>query len=304
MSEKGEKQTASNGIVKMNTLAELGREFEPVVSSAELGWSGFQLERYFVPSDVLLVEKFYTSHIIGVTLGGKYTNSLSAIGGRRDVPYLQGESLIYPAEFPHTGRDPQEMDLLLIYLEQGFVKQAAQDLVVGDCIEIVPQVKLDDGFVGDISAYLLLEAETNGATGKLYAESLMTALAAKLINNYSTARVLPHKHKGGLAKHKLRLTVEFINEHLSEDLSLNALATLCGLSQFHFAKAFKQSTGMSPHTFIIARRIERAKLLLRETNLTVSEIAFRLGFADQSHFTKIFRKHTGVTPTGFQIQIR
>ena len=298
------KQTAAKGIVELDSLAKLDVMPMPVCTSENLGWCGFKLERFFVSGGISTPEKSFTSHVISITVGGEYKNNFPVTGGQRDLIYQRGEVLLLPAHYPSTGYDPKEMDLLTIYLEPGFVEQIARDLVVGERVELVPQFKLDDCFVGDISAYLLRETETNGTTGNLYAESLMTALAAKLIKNYSTARVLPHKYKGGLAKHKLRSTIEFINEHLSEDLSLNALAALCDLSLYHFVRVFKQSTGFTPHNYVMRERIERAKQLLRETNLTVTELAFQLGFADQPHFTKIFRQHTGATPTDFQIKSR
>ena len=276
----------------------------PVSTSERLGWSGFKLERYFSSADIPLAEKFYPSHIVGITLSGKLKNNFPVSGGRRDVSYRQGESLLCPAGLSHTAFEPREMDLLMLYLEPRFVERAARDLVAGERIEIVPQLKLEDDFVGDISRYLLREAEAGGESGILYAESLMTALAAHLIKNYSTAPILPGQSKGGLAKHKLRLVVEFINEHLSEDTSLNALAGLCDLSVVHFAKAFKQSTGFAPHAFVNLRRIERAKELLQKSDLTVTGIAASLGFTDHSHLAKVFRRYTGTSPTAYQSETR
>lgn len=276
----------------------------PVSASDKLRWSGFKLERFVVSGDVPLAEKFYPSHIVGIALGGKLKNNFPVSGGRRDVSYRQGESLLCPAGLSHTAFEPREMDLLMLYLEPWFVERAARDLAAGERIEIVPQLKLEDDFVGDISRYLLREAEAGGETGILYAESLMTALAAHLVKNYSTARMLPGQSKGGLAKHKLRLVVEFINEHLSEDTSLNRLAAVCDLSAVHFAKAFKQSTGFAPHSFVNLRRIERAKELLQKSDLTVTEIAASLGFTDHSHLAKVFRRYTGASPTVYQSETR
>ena len=301
---KAERQPSATNVGKLDSLAALGFMPPPVCTSAKLNWSGFRLERFVVSTDVPLAEKFYSSHFIGILLGGTLKNNFSVTGGRRDVSHQPGDALLCPAELAHTAYEPREMDLLMLYLEPWFVERAAQNLVAGEHVEIVPQFKLEDDFARDIGRYLLREAETGGANGVLFAEGLMTALVAKLIKNYSTARMLPGQFKGGLAKHKLRLVVEFINEHLSENLSLNSLAALCDLSAYHFAKVFKQSTGFAPHAFVNFRRVERAKELLKKSGLTVTEIAALLGFADHSHLAKVFRRYTGASPTVYQFKVR
>jgi AraC-like DNA-binding protein len=72
---------------------------------------------------------------------------------------------------------------------------------------------------------------------------------------------------------------------------------MAGLSVFHFARAFRQSFGMPPHSYLLRRRIERADRLLEQTELSLSEIALSTGFSDQSHFAKHFRRLTGMTPS-------
>lgn len=304
MSEAAEKRTAANGIVKVNTLAELGRDFAPVASSTKLGWHGFSLERYRLPDNAASGEKLFNRHLLAVNHTGFYKDTICAAGGKRTIVRRPGDLVLYPAHFSSSAYDAVNVNQTILYLEPFFVERAVQDLIVGERIELVPQPTFYNEFISDIAKHLLAEVESNGANGALYAESLMTALAVKLIKNYSTARILPPEYKGGLSKRNLRLTIEFIDEHLSESLSLETLAALCDLSRFHFAKAFKRSTGLAPHKYVLQQRIERAKHLLIETNSTVVEIALTLGFADQPHFTKVFRQHTGTTPTGFQLQSR
>ena len=261
------KQLQANGSNKLNSAAEFELTLAPVCTSEKLGWRGFRLERYFIAAEKPRAEKMYSSHLIGIALGGKIKNVFSGAGdGRRTVSYQTGDALLCPAGFAHTSYEPRESDLLLIYLEPEFIERAARDLIVGEKIEIAPQLKLADPFISDAGKHLLHEAEAGGTTGVLYAESLMTAIAVKLIKNYSTARLLPAQFKGGLAKHKLRRVVEYINENLGENLSLNALARLCDLSVAHFASVFKQSTGFAPHRFVNLRRIERGRELLENSS--------------------------------------
>ncbi len=92
--------------------------------------------------------------------------------------------------------------------------------------------------------------------------------------------------------------------HLAEDIGLDDLAAIADLSAKHFARAFRQSTGMPPHRWLIERRIDRAKALLMEGDLNLAEIALTCGFADQSHFTAAFRKSVGATPGIFRRDLR
>ncbi len=109
---------------------------------------------------------------------------------------------------------------------------------------------------------------------------------------------------GGLSGWQLRRVTEFMMEHAAGDLALDELAALADLSAKHFARAFRQSTGVPPHRWLIERRIDRAKELLAASDHSLAEIALACGFADQSHFTAAFRKAVGATPGGYRREIR
>ncbi len=102
--------------------------------------------------------------------------------------------------------------------------------------------------------------------------------------------------RGGLSQRQLRRAREFISEHFAEDISLQDLAELTGLTSKHFSRAFTQSTGLPPHQYLIGRRIEAAKRLLLDSTISLADTALACGFADQSHFTAAFRKALGVPP--------
>jgi len=104
-------------------------------------------------------------------------------------------------------------------------------------------------------------------------------------------------NRGGLAPRLVQRLREYIELRLGESISLNEMAESAGLSVFHFTRAFGQSFGMPPHRYLLHRRISQAQRLLRETDLSLSEIALSTGFSDQSHFARHFRRVTGLTPT-------
>jgi len=90
---------------------------------------------------------------------------------------------------------------------------------------------------------------------------------------------------------------DFIESHISEKISLDALSTMAGLSPHHFARAFQQSLGIPPHRYLLRRRLEHVELMLRDTQLPLSHIALAVGFSDQSHLNRHFRRLTGMSPS-------
>ena len=102
--------------------------------------------------------------------------------------------------------------------------------------------------------------------------------------------------KGGLAAHQRRLLVEYIDHHLEDPISLGQLAAMCALSEYHFARMFRQSFGVPPHQYLLARRLARAQSLLRGSALPMGEVALMCGFSSASHFNQRFRQAMGATP--------
>ncbi|MBD3887472.1 helix-turn-helix transcriptional regulator [Phormidium tenue FACHB-886] len=104
---------------------------------------------------------------------------------------------------------------------------------------------------------------------------------------------------GRLSSCKLQQVIVYIDEHLEEHLSVGAISQQVGISQFYFCHLFKQSMGVSPHQYLLQRRIERAKQLLLQNRPNIADIALAVGFANQSHFTRQFKQVVGVTPKRF-----
>jgi AraC family transcriptional regulator len=117
-----------------------------------------------------------------------------------------------------------------------------------------------------------------------------------LLRLHHSRRFGAARHVGGLSSRQLRRVCDFMPDRLAEDIGLDDLAELTSLTSKHFARAFKQSTGLPPHQFLIVQRIEAARRRLTETDDSLADIALACGFADQSHFTATFRKIVGVPP--------
>ena len=139
--------------------------------------------------------------------------------------------------------------------------------------------------------------------GRMQVETLARALGVYIMRHYSnleqTSTTLPAV-RGALDARRLERVKEFIDVHISEDLTIDTLADEAYLSPFHFARAFKAATGSAPHRYLTDRRIERAKALIAEGRLPLADIAYICGFSSQAHLTRWFKRIVGTTPGAYR----
>jgi AraC family transcriptional regulator len=152
----------------------------------------------------------------------------------------------------------------------------------------------------DTAFKLMRLIEHSGADCGPYFGALGSVLAHELVRLNAGAAPIEARVRGGLAAWQRRVVVDYIEEHLAEQISLASLAQLGRLSPHYFCRAFKQSFGMPPHRYHNSRRIERAKALLARPVSSVTTIGFTVGFGETSSFSAAFRKTTGSTPTAYR----
>ena len=112
--------------------------------------------------------------------------------------------------------------------------------------------------------------------------------------------VVAERAAGGLPECRLRRVTQYVQDNLHRELRLAELSSLVHMSPYHFARLFKRSTGVSPHRFLVRRRIEQARALLAAQTLPIAEIARSVGFRTPSHFTTTFRRVAGITPSVYR----
>jgi len=139
---------------------------------------------------------------------------------------------------------------------------------------------------------------SDGFGGLLRAEALLTLILSDTVATMQASQQ-PGTQKG-LSLEQVAKITDYIDTHLDHALNLEKLAALVHVSPFHFARVFKQTTGLSPHQFVIKHRIEKAKDLLENTNISIASIALDVGFSSQSHFSTAFKKSAGVPPKAFR----
>jgi len=180
-----------------------------------------------------------------------------------------------------------------VRLPSSLIKQAASAMErsAGD---LVAQVLGPDEIVLKLALLLIEDRDSGAKRGPLYTESLSFALATHLLWNYGEAR---NQHRppplpGGF----LGQITDYVEANLEKDLSVQHLAALVGLSATHFSNLFRKATGVSPHRFLIQKRVERARRLLVSSTDSIAHVAIQVGFYDQSHLTRQMRRVLGICP--------
>src|SRR5262249_7038749 len=154
-----------------------------------------------------------------------------------------------------------------------------------------PSEGLHDKTILNSALLLSDEIDNTGLGGDLLAQSVANVLTIHVLRNY--AEVVPRSLDyvpPGLDRARLRRVLDFVEANLGAPLSLDVLASTAAVSPYHFARGFKLATGYSPHQWVIHRRIERAKILLRSTRLPIADVAHQVGMSNHSHFITRFRR--------------
>jgi AraC family transcriptional regulator len=275
-----------------------------VISSQDLGWESIVVKEYQLPPAQSYYQAF-SRHDLTLCLAPRPHRIHQVMGEQRYVGiYSKGDICITPAGNAIAYRTEGDDHYLQIQIEPQFLEQIAQQTgeIDSSSVELIPKFRERHPQIEQIIMMLYSELKNgSGWGGKLYIESLTNALAVNLLRDYSVTIHSISLYPGGLSDRQLLLITDYINDNLATEIKLSNLAELVGLSQFHFSRLFKKSMGMSPHQYLMVQRIERAKSLLRNPELSVTEIALLCGFNSHSHLGKYFRHLTGYTPKEYRV---
>lgn len=269
-----------------------------VLSSYKAGWNGILLEYHRQPRHET-PEFFSIQHVLGIPTEVQYPyRSERRLDGHfQNEQISEGDILVIPANTRHWNySDTEEDNFIVLSLEPTVLARTVCESVAPERVEIVPHFAKPDPLIRGMGLALKAELESGGLGGCLYAESMATALSAHLLRWYSAQKHGIREYTGGLPKYKLRQVTDYINNHLDQDLGLAELAELAQMSPHYFGRLFKQSMGFAPHQYVIRCRVERAKQLLLQGELTIAQVAYSVGFAHQSHLNRHFKRWLGVTP--------
>jgi AraC family transcriptional regulator len=187
---------------------------------------------------------------------------------------------------------------LVVRVSQDLLAEAAESLELdASAIELRNRFQVRDPKIESLAWALKAEMDDGFKNGQLYTDGIGAAIACQLLTGHSAAAPTGKSAiPGAMSTFRLRRILGYVEEDLNGDLSLRAIAAISGLSISHCQRAFCHATGLSIHQYVIQRRIERAKILLPNKNLSLSEVALSVGFAHQSHLTYHMRRLLGVSP--------
>ncbi|SRR5579883_612931 len=266
------------------------------LSSQAAGWQTVQLEHHVQPA-FEMPEYRSAQHLIVLThypQPGIVERRFE--GTFREETTQNGSVAIVPAETVHQVRWNRNVEFTVIALEPGWVARIAHESIDPDRVEITPHFFQPDPLIHQIGVALKQVLETDGHNSGFYAESAASLLAAHLLRHYSSRPIQSTSSCDGLSLKQLQQVLDYIHSHFEQNLRLTDLAGFVGISCHHFARRFKQSMGVTPYQYILQCRVERAKELLLRSHLTVAQIAYCVGFANQSHLTHHFKRRYQLTP--------
>jgi AraC family transcriptional regulator len=223
-------------------------------SSQQAGWKNIHLAHYQLPA-IELPETTSLQHLISLPSWKQPTQVEIIADNKRYLLQHDSNEIgcieMLPAYTPLKVRSDQAAETTHCYLNPTFLAHAAYESANPEQVELKLTLSIPDPLVSQIILALKTVLETDATNSCFYAESMATALAAHILRNYSTRRHSPPKYEDGLLKYKLKQALEYMNVHLNENVSLETIADELGISQYYFCRLFKQSTGMTPHAYLI-----------------------------------------------------
>ena len=235
--------------------------------------------------------------VVGVHVGTPAKLTCLRDGKRYSGTAVHGDIDIIPPHMPMRWEMHDNETTLLLNLPQTLLSSVANESGVNETqVRISNRFQIRDTELEIICWAMKREMELGYPSGRFYLDGLAIAVASRVVARHSSAAKLTEESKQGLDGRRLKLVLSFIEDQLAENLSLEQIAAIAGISVSHLNALFRRSTGVPLYQYIIQRRVERAKTLLIEGGLSMAEIALAAGFAHQSHMARHMRRMLGVSP--------
>jgi AraC family transcriptional regulator len=274
------------------------------LDSKPLGWRGMRLRGYrYAALDVEVPEM---SDYMIVVYGRGATPMARRCEARwsREIVAPGVVSLLTHCTRSHW-RWADPIDVTHFYLSPRHLAGVAESVFDRDVdkVELDDVLRADDPVLANMVWSLSREAAGPGLGGQMYAESLLNQACVHILRNYANVRYREPAAGGGLCRAQMRRLEAFVQERLSENITLEAMADMSGLSVYCFARKFRRSFGQPPHQYVMRKRLELACQLVRAGRLPLKKIAYRCGFTDQSHMTRVFQRSVGCTPGRYRQEL-
>jgi AraC family transcriptional regulator len=271
-----------------------------LLSSRTLGWHGIVVElRCSSNLDVVLP---YPDHVVAVILAGKailWQSRGDRIAQRVVGP---GDVVVTPAGEPKRWQHVDDLLALVMRLSRDYLDELAGELDLRhrEGVAIKHVLSARDRFAYRMAMTFLRALEPQSGATRAQIDTLVRSLGLHLLTTYAVRRARSTSRLPAMPAKKLRQAVDYIEANLHRDLSVANVARHVTMSESHFSHAFQKTLGLSPHRYVRERRIERAKALLRESDMPLGEIAQRVGCSSSSSFSVLFHSATGTTPSTYK----
>ncbi len=272
---------------------------KPILSSDPTYWGGLALQYHRQPP-FEMVEHSCLQHRIIINDRALQSPIIENFEGEDQLnPVSPGTVRVLPANSRSWAYWKQEHQFMMLAFTPELLARQIADATAVKSVELLPIINPSDPLIYNIGLTLKAELESEGVGGHLYIDAMIMALMAHLLRHYSACDYSFPTIVNGLPQRLLKQVLDYIHEHLGEDMTLVTLAAIAHMSPSYFSRLFKQSTGLSPHQYVIQCRINRAKQLLLQGKLSLAEIAYSLGFTHQSHLSHHFKRLVGLSPKAF-----
>jgi AraC family transcriptional regulator len=255
----------------------------------------FELEHnVLAPMSVLL--QTIDTHTLDLNIGKavSLTSKKDSISRTSTCSHGDFAALVSPGENLELKWNP-EFNVMRIIVSAAFVDR----IIETDKVRFRTTANFEDPLLKSLADKLKNEKWMAHLHGTIYSESLAIAMVIHLASNYSRNGKKIFAPKGKLSSTQLNNLYEFTRSSINKNIKLSELATVVHMSEFHFARLFKQTTGISPYRFVLQLKIDQAKMLIKKEKKSCSDIAYMLNFSDQAHFSHVFKKVTGFSPRTF-----
>ena len=273
----------------------MGSMMSRMIGSGLLQSVDFILEHHRKSSTAVLPQSFLM-HSISIQLDGPSKVEVWCGEKRTRVTLRRGDITIAPYLFSIDGAYVEPCEFLQLHLSPSVIDRAASE--VGRPPAIVPVLGAVDSLAEQTIYQLEEELTSRRGTGE-YVNLLIETLATHLVKYYAE-KTCTAKEAGGFPKYLLETTLDYINRGLDRNLSIEEIALAVGIEPARLARAFRASTGKSIHRYLHERRVEEAKILLTKSEVSIAEVARRVGFDSEERFHINFRRRTGVTPAAYR----
>ncbi len=273
----------------------------PVTTSRGKPWNGFFV-KVNGPTDVEAQQVMLLKHAIYLQLESDAQFEWTGDGRFVSKSIEPGQIIVCPANRLYSATLRHRGSHLVAFIEPEFLAGAMDNGVAAERLPLRWEHGIDSPPLRELLLLLHAEVTRQGNSDGHYATAIARLIALHLVKHHSSPMIASNK-RGGLSPTKLRKVATLVEQRMGSEMSLEELATAAGLSVFHFARVFRQSTGMSPFQYVLKRRIERARELLLEPHARIGDIALECGFCDQAHLTRHFKRITGSTPAAFKRSI-